>query len=245
MRRYFFYFAFTLLGISFALFTAIQFSKFVEQAVIAQTSIEKTSTDKTIIQKSKQAKIEDENLYDEEKASFEVLQPTIKKWLRGEKVKNEFTDVSDESIKKISGKSKSDLTEDEAKWYSSFRFEPMLIDVNGNGKKELAVRNNCAPVGNCQFWLFKKKGNDYQIILKTLAGAVQTFKLQGSKTKSYFDIETKDHNDAWSGGIEIYKFDGEIYKVAECFNYNYSDFKNGKLYELKKPKITSVDCNQE
>ncbi len=233
-----------LLAFAIGSFVVYEFCwKTAEQSVIAQT----TKVNKSDINEKPRTSIQEPSQIEElnDKAAFEVLQPTIKKWLRGEKIKNELTHVSDESIKKISGKSKAELSEDETKWFDAFRFEPTLIDVDSDGKNELAIRNNCAMVGNCQFWLFKKKGNDYQLILKTLEGAVQTFKLKSSKTKGYFDIETKNHGDAWSGGIEIYKFDGEKYKVAECFDYNYSYLKNGKLYELKNPKITITSCSED
>jgi hypothetical protein len=57
--------------------------------------------------------------------SIESFNPVINKWLRGEKIKSEFQGESDS------------------------RFQPYLIDVNGDGKKELAIRNDCAAVGNC------------------------------------------------------------------------------------------------
>lgn len=154
----------------------------------------------------------------EEESYFEALKPTITKWLRGEKIKAGFQGEAD------------------------IRFQPYLVDVDGDGNKELAIRNVCAPVGNCKFWLFKKAGKSYKIILKSLPGAVQTFKFKNTKTNGYFDLETKDHGDAWSGSIEVYKFNGKKYVVTECSTYNYSVLKNGKIYELKKPKITSVKC---
>lgn len=155
----------------------------------------------------------------EEEIAFDILRPTINKWLRGNKIKSEVQGDSD------------------------FSFHPFLIDVNADGKKELAIKNGCAPVGNCQLWLFKKRGNKYEIILKSLPAAVQTFKFKTTKTKDYFDLETKDHGDAWSGEIDIYKFNGKEYKLSRCSRYNYSYLENGKLYELKKPRITPIKCS--
>jgi hypothetical protein len=154
----------------------------------------------------------------EEKTYFQALKPTITKWLRGKIIKTEFQGEADN------------------------RFQPYLVDVDGDGKKELAIRNVCAPVGNCQFWLFKKAGKTYKVIFKSLPGAVQTFKFKNTKTNGYFDLETKDHGDSWSGRIEVYKFNGKKYIVSECSTYSYSFLKDGKIYELKKPKITSVKC---
>lgn len=187
---------------------------------------------------------QNEELNEEEQAAFLVLKPTIKRWLKGRTIKNEFTEASSESIKEILGKDKSQLTEDEARWFSYFRFEPTLIDINGDGRNELAVRNYCAPVGNCQFWLFKKNSKGYKTILRTEGGAVQTFKLKRSKTNGHFDLETRNHGDAWSGEITLYKFNGKEYTTRECSTYSYSYLKDGKLAELKRPKITQIKCSE-
>jgi hypothetical protein len=154
----------------------------------------------------------------EEEFYFEALKPTITKWLGGEKIKAGFQGAP------------------------ANRFQPYLVDVNGDGNKELAVRNGCAPAGNCQFWLFKKARKSYEIILKSLPGSVQTFEFKKTKTNGYFDLVTKVHADAWSGGIEVYRFNGKKYVVSECSTYSYSFLKYGKLYELKKPQIISVKC---
>jgi hypothetical protein len=245
MYRYTFYLLVALLAFwigSFVVFNL--YLRRSEQSVTAQT----TETNKLDIKEQTRITIQetsqDEELNSEEKTAFEVFKPIIKKWLHGEKIKSEFTEASNESIKEISGKDKSELSEDEGTWFSYFRFEPTLIDVNGDGKNELAIRNYCAPVGNCQFWIFKKKGSSYETILPAKDNSVQTFKLRRNKTNNFFDIETKSHGDAWSGGMDIYKFDGRKYKLSECYEYNYSYLKDGKLHELKKPKITLRKCDQ-
>lgn len=178
----------------------------------------------------------------EDEVSFDVLKPTIKKWLRGEKIRNTFTDASNESIRKLLGKDKSQLTYDDAAWFSNFRYEPTLIDLNNDGKTELAIRNNCAAVGNCQFWIFRRTKKGYETTLKTLPGSVQTFKVKSSASHGYFDLETTDHFDAYSGGIAVYRFSGKEYKIGTCFTYNYAYLKNGKLYTWKNARIIRVKC---
>jgi hypothetical protein len=220
--------------------------KHTEQSVIAQTTeinkLENKEQPSTSIQEISQ--VDEPN--DEEKAAFDVLEPTIKKWLRGEKIKKGWNDITPELIKEVTGKNESQLSDAELHFWQDlgFQFTTYLIDTNGDSKNELAIQNQCAPVGNCKFWLFRRNGNNYETILETLGGAVQTFKLKSSKTNGYFDLETKSHGDAWSGGIEVYKFDGKQYKVGECYEYNYSYLKNGKLYELKKAKITPHKCDE-
>jgi hypothetical protein len=157
---------------------------------------------------------------DQEAAEFLLLKPTIRKWLRGEKVWKRFYELSNEG----------------------FRFELAELDLNKDGGNELLVRSGCAAVGNCQFWVFRKTAHGYQIILKTLPGSVQTYRPLSHRAKGYFDLETSDHFDAWSGGTVVYRFNGREYKAITCSNYSYSRLKNGKLYTLKEPTITPVKC---
>ncbi len=245
MRRYTFYLSVALLA--FGIGSSVVFNfyfKRTEQSVIAQTT--ETNKLENTKQTSIQETLQDEEPDEEEKAAFDVLKPTIKKWLRGEKIKKGWNDITSGLIKEVTGKNENELEETEQHFWKDlgFQFTTYLIDTDGDGKNELAIQNRCAPVGNCKFWLFRKNGNDYETILKTLDGAVQTFKLRSSKTNGYVDLETKDHNDAWSGGMYIYKFDGKEYKLSECYDYNYSYLKDGKLYELEKAKITPHKCNQ-
>ncbi len=248
MRRTAFYLSVALLAFGFGSFVVFKFYlKRVEQRVITQTREVNKSEIKEQVQTLTQETSEVDGINYEEKAAFEVLRPTIKKWLRGGKVKSERNDITFELIKEVAGKSESELNETEKHFWQDlgFEFTPYLIDVNGDGKNELAILNSCAPVGNCKFWLFRKSGNGYETILETSYGAVQTFKLKPSKTNGYFDLETKDHGSSTSGGIEIYKFNGNNYKVSECYDYNYSYLKDDKVYKLKKPRITLRKCYEE
>jgi hypothetical protein len=245
MRRYTFYLSVALLAFGIGSFVVFKFYfKNAEQPVITQ-AIEKNKLEiKEKFPTSIQKISEDDEINDEEKAAFDVLKPTIKKWLRGEKIKNERNEISFELIKEITGKSESQLDENERHFWqdSGFEFTPSLIDVDRDGKNELAIRNYCAPVGNCQFWIFKKKGDGYEILLKAI-NDVQMFKLRKSKTKKYFDLETTAHGDAWSGGMSVYKFDGKEYILEECFDYTYIYIdKKGRRHELKKPILTPLHC---
>ena len=236
MRRKLFYLSVALLAFGIGLFSAFEF--YFESYEIDVFEVENQNAHLI-----REDPLENEPNF-EEQSAFAVLKPTIEKWLRNKKTNSGFNEVSDESIKEIIGKSRSELSEDETRFFSYFRFEPSLIDVDGDGKNELAVRNYCAPVGNCQFWIFKKNGESYEVLLQTNNNDVQTYKLENTKSKGYFDIKTTEHGDAFSGGIKVYKFDGEYYKVSECSNYNYSYLKNGKLYTLQKPKITPHECRE-
>ena len=246
MRRYTFYLSVALLAFGIGSFVVFNlYFKHAEQSVTAQTTEASKSENKeqNLAQQTSQ---DDDEAIDEDEGAFKVLEPTIRKWLHGEKIKTGWNDITPELIKEVTSKDESELDEAELHFWKDlgFQFTTHLIDIDGDGKNELAIQNRCAPVGNCEFLVFRKSGNSYETILQTSDGAVQTFKLKNSKTNGSFDLETKAHGDAWSGRIEIYKFDGKQYKVSECYEYNYSYLKNGKLYELKKPKITLRKCDE-
>lgn len=245
MRRYLLYLSIAVMAFSFGVLTVFYFyvNTEIQSAEVRVSEAKENSEMKSVINTA-QNQISKGELNDEEQTAFDVLKPTIKRWLRGGKIKNEFTEASNESIKDILGKDKSQLSDEETIWFSYFRFKPTLIDVNGDGKEELAIRNYCAPVGNCQFWLFKKNVSGYKTILKIPDGAVQSFKLKRSKTNGYFDLETRSHGDAWSGGVILYKFNGKEYTVRGCSTYSYSHLREGKLIELKKPQIRQVKCSE-
>jgi len=248
MRRYTFYLAVALLAFGVGSLVVFKFYfKHAEHPVTAQTTEKYEPQNMEQIPVSKlESSHETETNY-EEWAAFEVLKPTIGKWLRGERIKSERQEISDEFIKLAIGRNEIRETERIFWQETGLEFTPYLIDVNGDGVNELAVRNYCAPVGNCQFWLFKKtgkKGNlGYEILLKA-SNDVQMFKLRKSITNGYFDLETKSHGDAWSGGMDIYKFDKTEYKLSECYDYNYSYLNDGELYELKKAKVTPRKCGE-
>ena len=117
-----------------------------------------------------------------------------------------------------------------------------LLDVNNDKIKELAIQTNCSAVGNCELWIYQKYMDGFNVILK--AEMVQTFELKKTKTNAAFDLETKSHGDAFSGEINIYKFDVKKYKVSECSGYTYSELKDGEPIKLKNPKITSRECSE-
>jgi hypothetical protein len=243
MRRYILYIAVSLLAFGIGLFIVFNFhSKPVEPLVSSQpVGISEPEIYGQVFNAETEIP-EVEQLNDEEKAAFDVLKPTINKWLRGERIESERQEISDELIREVTGKDK--ISESEKRFWqeTGFEFTPYLIDVDGDKENELAVRNHCAPVGNCLFWLFKKNENGYEILLKT-ENYVQRFKLRRSKTNNYFDLETTSHGDAWSGGMRIYKFYGKEYILDSCFSYSYlfTD-KKGKKHELKKPVLTPLHC---
>lgn len=188
---------------------------------------------------------------DKEKASF-LFEPTINKWLNKEKIE-ETIEPSPEIIQKITKEEFLYADYSQLKQNAEAIYKPSLIDVNGDGKNELAILSNCEEGEGCQFWILKESNKDFEVILSSYQ-EVDNFKLQKNKTKGYFNIETFEiHPDSLISlgmesylpalGIKIYKFDGEQYYISGCFEHEFSyKGKDGKLHNLKKPKLRRVHC---
>jgi hypothetical protein len=88
MPRYIFYLAVGLLAFGISSYSFVKcFFKSAGVTVIAQTSELDTSTNQP---KSNQEVPQSKKIITEETAAFEVLKPTIRKWLSGERIKNEL-----------------------------------------------------------------------------------------------------------------------------------------------------------
>ncbi len=167
---------------------------------------------------------------DEQYAKWQedAFRPVINKWLKGEHLPQY---VKLDRKDSFAGNSEREASVE-------------LLDVDGDGKKELAMQTGCATVGNCGFWLFQKTPDGYRQLL--VADMVQQFKLRKTRTNKYFDMETREHGSATSGGIAIYKYDGTEYKIVECFGYEYEStgkIVNGQSVTRDKPTITRADCS--
>ena len=166
---------------------------------------------------------------------IDSFKPLIEKWLNGEKItEREYNLERNDDY--------SSNSQEAAIAY--------LTDADGNGTKEIALRTGCATVGNCEFWLFQKSGKSYKIILETYM--VQRFRFLRNKTNRYFDLEATSHGSSRSGGMAIYKFDGNEYKIDKCFGYEYEFItkkngepvytKDGQFLTKDKPNLTSASC---
>ncbi|HEX8636482.1 MAG TPA: hypothetical protein VF692_00355, partial [Pyrinomonadaceae bacterium] len=101
MRRIAFYLSVALVAFGIGLFVVFNFYfKSNEQIANVQTTEQSKSENIKRTLDSFQYATEEKN--EEEKAAFDVLKPTIRRWLSGEKIKNELTEASDEAIKEIS-----------------------------------------------------------------------------------------------------------------------------------------------
>lgn len=168
---------------------------------------------------------------DEQMAQWqrESFRPVIERWLKGERLPRH---VDLDTKNPVAANSEH---------YASV----VLLDVNGDGRKELAMQSGCAAVGNCVFWVFQKTGDGYTQLL--IADMVQRFKLRKTRTNNYYDLETSSHDSANSGGIAVYKYNGSEYKIAECFGYEYEltgKMINGQSVTRDTPTLTPADCSK-
>lgn len=115
-----------------------------------------------------------------------------------------------------------------------------LVDLNGDGKKELAIQSGCAAVGNCGLEIFSQSTKPLFI-----ADMVQSITVLKTKSNGFYDLELGTHSSAYESYHRIFRFEGKAYRRKKCWfeTYQIIDGK-GKEHLLKKPKIT-YRCGQE
>jgi hypothetical protein len=244
MKRYIFYLGVSLLafgvGISFVYFYFDKFQWHFEQP---QETIEERvfQNHSSNIQKSDELSRKTEFLTNKEKA-FLLFESIINKWLKGQKIES-LIEPSPELVQRIKESRFIYADEQGLLQNAEKNYQPTFIDVNSDGKNELAILSNCSE-GDCQLWILKQTKRDFEVILSSYQ-EVANFNLQKSKRKGYFNIRTTQfyRNSKTSLGMRIYKFDGKEYYISDCFEYEfrYKD-KNGNFHKLKKPKIYPLHC---
>jgi serine/threonine-protein kinase RIO1 len=232
MRRRAFYLAVALLAFGIGSFVVFKF--YWSEKIITNSKIQLFETvdaqqQKNEYPQTKIEDIEDEELVDENLE--EKFKPIIRKWLKGQKIEEKYL---------------SHKTYKEAKDYDPENFTPSLTDVNFDGKKELAIKSDCSPTGNCLLFIYEKIGKEYRTIL-TSVHDVNVFKFRKVSNKNYRNIEARMHGSWNSGDGVIYVFNGKEYKPAKCFGYIYEEYKDkkGNTKTRNTPKFEYYDCNFE
>lgn len=150
-----------------------------------------------------------------------IYQPIIRKWLRGEALKN---------VPYCSRNGK------EAKIYNALNVTPTLIDLNNDGKSELALQSGCSPTGNCSVEIYERTAKGNREIFSAVHG-VQVFGLNKSSNKGYYDIWTTARGSWNSGDLVVYRFDGKNYKPQKCFEYLYEEAQD-------KQALAPIKCSR-
>lgn len=116
------------------------------------------------------------------------------------------------------------------------------VDLNNDEEKEAVVSDNGWRNGvfSQSFWIVRKVGNDYKIILE---GKNVEYEPKNQTTNGFFDINITTK---WSGGersLHLYQFNGSNYVPKKCYvEYDWV-LKNDDWIQLEKPVISRVPCN--
>lgn len=74
---------------------------------------------------------------------------------------------------------------------------------------------------NCPFWIYRKSGNDYELLL---TGTGSTRVRAGRRSaKRYRDVISQSHASAAETIIRTYRYDGARYQLTHCVNRAYYD----------------------
>ena len=84
--------------------------------------------------------------------------------------------------------------------------------IPGRGVRLFLVRmigtKLCGAVGNCSFWVFRKHGDEYSVILN---GIAQMITIQPTLTNGVHDLLVETHISADEEGSALYRFNGTKY----------------------------------
>lgn len=108
-----------------------------------------------------------------------------------------------------------------ARWRENLRHESH--DLNGDGVPELFLRIDhpdwCGAGGNCDYWVFRKSGHGYRLLLNDKVLAVRDTSANGNR-----DLASEVPMGACAGGrslrVTLYRHDGKKYRPhateSEC-----------------------------
>src|SRR5437762_474827 len=76
-------------------------------------------------------------------------------------------------------------------------------------------RSRCSPTGNCPFWVLRRRGSEYEVLLEAEA---QTFTIQPIQSRGFSDLVLARHGSAFESAARVYKFNGESYASTRCYD---------------------------
>jgi len=136
--------------------------------------------------------------------------------------------------------SDEEFESDEARTEAASDARIKYVALNSDGKSEVIVQagdsTSCSPVGNCVFWILRRRGNSYFLLLRSEA---KLFTLQPSRTHGFLDIVLTRHNSAFDSEVRVYQFDGQSYQESDCYWAEWEPSgAHGESHNLRKPKLT-------
>lgn len=114
------------------------------------------------------------------------------------------------------------------------------ISLDRKGAKQIAAQDrsirSCSPTGNCDFWILRKSGERYSVIL--YRPNTQTMTIQPTAHDGFRDVVLGQHGSATDQELHLYQFGGTRYREAACYDAEWEVLENGKVRDLKEPRIT-------
>jgi hypothetical protein len=120
-----------------------------------------------------------------------------------------------------------------------------LVDLNGDGIPEVIAQGTnklgCSPTGNCPFWVFQKSGGEYRFLVSL--GAIQTFKIQRTRSGGFRDIVVEMHGSATQRTLRLLRYSQGKYHKAGCYDAKWSVLEGDTVRELKEPRLAPCKEN--
>ncbi len=246
MRRYTFYLAVALLAFVTGIFFLYLFSfrnPVAEFAVQTEPTQDLTAVS-TQNKLSFHQEIGIESLISDKEEAFLLFEPTLKKWLKEEKIAG-LIEPSPEILERIMATKLHRYDAPYLTRTARASYKPSLLDLNDDGRTELFILINCGQPDGCELWVFRKAERDFEVILRARE-EFEKFEVTKKKSKGFSNIQTSHYpNDPESETLvsfDYYKFDGQKYSFRGCSEYvnRYRD-KKGELRYLKKPILYHLD----
>ena len=247
MRKYFFDFTASLAALSLGLLAVYLLAYTETESDHAESvkSIENSAPNSVVLEIPfhEQTGIEDLKS-DREKAKL-LFEPTLKKWLSGTDIAS-VIEPSSEIIELIEN---TKLHRYEAQYLTDRarrRYKPTHVDLNDDGRPELAILIDLEGSNDGDLWLFRKADIDFEVILHSRE-QLEMFELKKTISNGFNNIQTSYYpNDPQSETFKSMnedKFDGKNYILRGCSAIvdRYRDKNGVDLHYLKKPFLEQFD----
>jgi hypothetical protein len=104
------------------------------------------------------------------------------------------------------------------------------VDLNKDGQAEYIVVLNeehlCGALANCPTWVYRRKGSEYQLLLRDMG---RDHLLEKTSTNKYLDLRLNAGDTASRSFVGIYKYDGSKYQAMQCYELRYRGKKTMKV----------------
>ena len=136
-------------------------------------------------------------------------------------------------------------------WYRQFKWKAQDSSSNPVGDASIATvhlgslseddlivtdQSGCSPTGNCSILVLRPAKDRYRVVLEAIG---QTLTATPTRADGFRNIKVRMHGSATMSTIKVYKFNGNRYLRAGCYDENFEMLDGaGNLRELKKPQIT-------